>query len=160
LQPARPAEPESRDGNQPPKAVADPLQFNDIVPAFRDQVPKYGNDLMALPFGGSALVLIYRVDAFTSEANRTVAEKEKRKLAPPSTWAELDELARFFHGRDWTGDGKPDFGVALALGTDAERLGTDVFLARAAALGQHRDQYSFLFDADTMKPRIDSPPFV
>jgi multiple sugar transport system substrate-binding protein len=46
------------------------------------------------------------------------------------------------------------------MGPDAEFLGDAIFLARAASLGQHRDQYSFLFNADTMAPRIDSPPFV
>src|SRR5207244_579652 len=56
--------------------------------------------------------------------------------------------------------GRPEAGIALALGPDAEGLAGTTFLALAAALGQHRDQYSFLFDHETMEPRIASPPFV
>ena len=69
-------------------------------------------------------------------------------------------MARFFHGRDWRGDGKTGAGIALALGPDPEGVGNAVFLARAAALGQHRDHYSLLLDSDTMEPRVASPPFV
>ena len=46
----------------------------------------------------------------------------------------------------------PDHGIAAVLGDDSEGLGNATFLARAASLGQHRDQYSFLFDADSMTP--------
>ena len=46
------------------------------------------------------------------------------------------------------------------LGADAEGLGNATFLARAASLGQHPDQFSFLFDSDKMAPRIDTEPFV
>ena len=59
-----------------------------------------------------------------------------------------------------TATAQPDHGIALALGADAEGVGNATFLARAASLGQHRDQYSFLFDSDDMTPRIDTPPFV
>jgi multiple sugar transport system substrate-binding protein len=138
----------------------DPVRFSDVAPAFGDKVSKYGSDRMALPLGGSALVLAYRRDAFEREANRAEADKQKLALGPPETWTQLDALARFFQGRDWDGDGTDDHGIALALGHDPEGVGDAAFLARAAALGQHRDQYSFLFDISTMAPRIDTPPFV
>ena len=93
-------------------------------------------------------------------SNKAAARQAGLTLEPPTTWEQLDSLARFFHGRDWNGDGKPDLGIALAIGSDAEGVGDATFLARAASLGQHRDHYSFLFDSDTMAPRIDTPPFV
>ena len=132
----------------------------DIAPAFREQVSKYGSDRMALPLGGSALVLVYRRDAFSRQANRDAALAAGITLEPPATWAQLDALARFFQGRDWNGDGSSDHGIAAVLGQDREGLGDSTFLARAASLGQHRDQFSFLFDADSMAPRIDTPPFL
>ena len=141
-------------------SVPDPLRFAEIAPAFRDQVAKCGNDRMAFPYGGTALVLVFDRAAFDRAANRAAAEKESLALRPPRTWEQLDALARFFQGRDWDGDGAADHGIVLALGPDAEFLGDAIFLARAASLGQYRDQYSFLFNADTMAPRIDSPPFV
>ena len=138
---------------------ADALQFSDVLPAFREQVSKYGSSRFALPYGGSALVLAYHSVAFEGEANREAAKKAGIKLEPPTTWEELDALAKFFQGRDWDGDGKSDFGIALALGRDAEGVGLATFLGRAASLGQHRDHYALLFDTDTMEPRIASPPF-
>jgi multiple sugar transport system substrate-binding protein len=139
---------------------ADALQFADVLPAFREQVCKYGPDRMALPLGGSALVLAYNRAAFDREANREAAGKAKVALEPPDTWAKLDALARFFQGRDWDGDGDPNHGIALALGPDPDGVGDATYLARAASLGQHRDHYSLLFDSDTMEPRLTSPPFV
>jgi multiple sugar transport system substrate-binding protein len=139
---------------------ADSLRFAEIVPALRDQVARYGSDRMAFPLGGTALVLVYDRAAFERAANRAAAEQASLVLEPPKTWEQLDALARFFQGRDWDGNGTPDHGIALALGPDPTFLGEALLLARAASLGQHRDQYSFLFDADTMTLRIDTPPFI
>jgi multiple sugar transport system substrate-binding protein len=149
---------EKRDAG--PGTGGDVLRFSDIAQPFRDQVSRYGSERMALPYGGTALVLVYDRAAFDRPENRAAAEKESLVLQPPQTWVQFDALARFFHGRDWDGDGIADQGVALPLGSDAGFLGEAVFLARAASLGQHHHQYSFLFDADTMLPRIDAPPFV
>jgi multiple sugar transport system substrate-binding protein len=139
---------------------ADALQFSDVLPAFRDQVCKYGSDRLAMPYGGSALVLVYNRAAFESEANRVAAKEAGVALEPPVTWRELDALAKFFQGREWSGDNSLDHGIALALGPDEEGVGDAVYLARATSLGQHRDHYSLLFDSDTMEPRLTTPPFV
>ncbi len=139
---------------------ADPLQYADVVPAFREKISRYGSDRSALPYGGSALVLVYDRSAFEHESNRKAAAEASLKLEPPKTWEEFDALAKFFQGRDWNSDGTGEHGVALALGPDPAGVGDAIYLARAASLGQHRDQYSFLFDSDTMIPRIDLPPFV
>lgn len=159
-----PDEPRRADGvaNADADADADAFRFADVAPALRDQVAKYGSERLAFPYGGSALVLAYDRAAFERAENRAEAAKESLTLEPPRTWERLDALARFFQGRDWDGDGAADHGIALPMAPDpgAEGLGAAVFLARAASLGQHRDQYSFLFNADTMAPRIDSPPFV
>jgi len=159
--PAAPESPEStNEGETSAEAPPDPLRYSDVVPAYRDQVTKYGNVRLGLPYGGTALVLVYHRDAFEGDANRTAAKEAKLELKPPETWEQLDALAKFFQGRDWNQDGKPEAGITLALGPDPEGLGEATYLARAASLGQHHDQYSFLFDADTMAPRIDTPPFV
>lgn len=152
-------------GEPRPKAVdpdepAEGFRYMDIAPAFREQVSKSGSQRFALPIGGSTLVLAYRRDAFTSEANLKAAKEQGLPLEPPATWTQLDALARFFHGRDWDGDGDPDSGLAVALGRDPEGVADATFIARAASLGQHRDHFSFLFDADDLKPRLESPPFV
>ncbi len=165
--PPRPIEPEvgesgRRGADRAAEAVEDSFRYTDIAPAYREQVSRYGPDRVALPCGGTALVLVYREDAFQREANRAAAGAAGLTLEkPPATWKDFDALARFFHGRDWNGDGAPDYGVVLPLGSDPEEVGDALFLARAAGLGQHRDHYSFMFDSsDALTPRIDTPPFV
>ena len=138
----------------------DPLAYGDIAPAFREQVSKYGEDRFGLPLGGSGLVLVYRRDAFDSEANKAAAKESGISLTIPKTWQELDALIGFFHGRDWDGDGTPESGIAAALGPDKEGVGNTILLARATSLGQHPDHYGLLFNPDTLEPRIATPPFV
>ncbi|MDG3003600.1 extracellular solute-binding protein [Paludisphaera mucosa] len=154
------AKPADRKSEASEDREAEGFQYMDVAPAFREQVSKYGSDRYALPIGGSTLILAYRRDAFTAEANVKAAKEQGLSLEPPATWAQLDALARFFQGRDWDGDGTPGFGLAAALGKDAEGVADATFLARAASLGQHRDHYSFLFDADDLAPRVVTPPFV
>lgn len=158
--PATPQESEPAEGASPGTEAADPLQLSDLVPAYREQVIKYGGVRLGLPYGGSALVLAYHRDAFEHEANQAAAKEAGFELKPPETWEQFDTLAKFFQGRDWAHDGKPRSGVAIAFGPDPEGVGDATYLTRAASLGQHHDQYSFLFDANSMAPRIDSPPFV
>jgi multiple sugar transport system substrate-binding protein len=136
------------------------MAYTDIVPAYREQVIAYGGERMALPLGGSVLVLVYRREAMERRDNLAAAEQAGIALEVPETWDKLDALARFFHDRDWDGDGEAEAGLAFALGPDDEGVGTDILVARAAALGQHRDHFSFLYNAETMEPRIASPPFV
>jgi multiple sugar transport system substrate-binding protein len=148
------------DNTTPEAPPADPISIKEVAPAYRDLVTKYGEDRMALPLGGTGLVLAFQRNAFDRDENRAAARAAGITLEPPKTWTELDALAKFFHGRDWDGDGKADAGIALSWAADPEGVGDATFLARAASLGQHRDQYSFLFDSDRMRPRIASPPFV
>lgn len=143
-----------------PAVRSDSLDFADVSQVYREQVTQYGDDRIGLPLGGSVLVLAYRRDALESKANRQAAESAGLKLEPPTTWEQLDALARFFQGRDWDGDGMHESGIALALGDDPEGVGDAIFLARAASLGQAPDRYEFLFDSETMAPRITSPPFI
>ncbi len=140
--------------------LEDSFRYQEIAPAFRDQVTRYGTDRLGLPCGGSALVLVYRRDAFERESNQAAAKAAGLELKPPTLWTKLDALARFFEGRDWDGDSKPDHGIALALGADSEGVGTSILLARATSLGQHRDHFSFLFEPDKMIPRVATAPFL
>lgn len=153
--------------SSPPRSIAsdsaspaDPLSFAQIPIGIREQVLKFGGVRRALPYGGSALVLAYRREAFSDPELKAEAEKAGVVLAPPTTWDRLDAIAKFLNGRDWDHDGTPNQGIALPLGEDHEGVGVAVLLARAASLGLHRDQFCFLFNPTTLEPWIDKPPFV
>ena len=135
VMPPKPPDLETEDQGQrePASSTAAPedtFQYMDFAPAYREQVTRYGSDRLALPYGGSALVLVYRRDAFESKANKSAAREAGLTLEAPSTWTKLDSLAKFFQDRDWNGDGQPEYGIAVALGADAEGVGDASFLAR------------------------------
>ena len=65
------ATPVDREPEAAGEREADSFQYMDFAPAFRDQVSRYGEDRLALPCGGSALVLAYRRDVFENEGNRS-----------------------------------------------------------------------------------------
>ena len=130
----------------------------DIAPAFREQVSRYGNDRLALPCGGSALVLVYRRDAFESEANRAAAQQAGLTLEAADDLDAARCPGQVLPGPRLERRRQPDSRHrAGARGRTPEGVGDATFLARAASLGQHRDHFSFLFDSDDMTPRIDTP---
>jgi multiple sugar transport system substrate-binding protein len=142
------------------RAAPDPLALSEVVAPVRELVIKYGADRMALPLGGSALVVVYRREAFENDAVRKAAELAGVALEPPATWEAFDALAKFLHARDWDGSGQKKAAVALAFGDDDDGVANATFLARATALGLHKDQFGLLFDSDEGTPRINTPPFV
>ncbi len=74
--------------------------------------PKGSPNYWALPAMGDALAWVYRKDWFARPELREAFEKEYgRELAPPRTWDELMEVAKFFTGREI--DGKVRYGVAI-----------------------------------------------
>ncbi|WP_435009145.1 ABC transporter substrate-binding protein [Tundrisphaera lichenicola] len=155
-----PPEPTAEGGEPAPEPPPDTFQYKDIAIAYRDLVTRYGPDRVALPIGGSALVLAYHRKAFEDPASLEAAKAAGLALEPPKTWEQFDALARFFHGRDWDGDGSPEAGVALAWGADPEGVGDSTYLARVASMSLHPDQFSFLLSSETTEPRVTSSPFI
>jgi multiple sugar transport system substrate-binding protein len=76
---------------------------------------------------------MYRADLF-----------EQMGKAPPNTWTEYANLAK-------------EIATAEPIGP---HWAGKLLLARAAAYGRHRDNYSTLFRMDTMEPLIAGEPFV
>lgn len=133
-------------------AADDRLKWNDLLKGYQDHVSRYGEGLRGLPVGGSVLVLVYRRDLFEKPEHRDRINELGLKPEPPRTYEQLDTLVKIAHGRDWDGDHEPDFGIAAALGDDPEGVADAVYLARAAAVALHPDQFEFLFDDETMEP--------
>ena len=81
-----------------------------------------------------------------------------RELGVPETWPELQEIARFFHGRKLP-DGSSISGIAEVTVSDA--LLGNYFIKRAAPYAKHPDvKGGFYFDLETMEPLINTPGFV
>ncbi|MDQ0315350.1 ABC transporter substrate-binding protein [Amorphus orientalis] len=74
--------------------------------------PKGSENYWALPAMGDAVGYVYRKDWFAMPEIREAFQAEYgRELAPPETWDELLETAKFFQGREI--DGQTRYGIAL-----------------------------------------------
>jgi len=62
-------------------------------------------------------VLYYQRDILNDPKWQEEFKKETGKdlPVPPKTWEEVYEVAKFFHGKDWNGDGDPDYGITMHL---------------------------------------------
>jgi len=136
-----------------PQAACDApaARWMDIFELQRSDEAAWANQTMAVPLGSPVLVCYYRADLF-----------ERLGLTPPATWSDYHALAKLLSDRDKLGPGAPAEGAAWS-GT-IEPLGPGwaglVLLARAAASVKHPDNYSALFDIQTMEPLVDSAPMV
>ena len=106
---------------------------------------QWGDRTYAVPLGSPVFVLFYRRDLF-----------DRFHVEPPQTWAAYQQAIDFF---DKHRTGLPPKG-SIAIEPLAPDWAGKMFLARAASYAKHRDYYSALFDKQTMKPLIASPPFV
>ncbi len=125
------------------------LGLDDILPAFRDMYSTWTGTLYAMPFDGDMHILYYHRGAFGKpEAQRRFRTTYGYPLAPPETWEQYRDMAEFFAGWDWAGDGQKHYGAAD--GYRPGRTGFWWFMGRFANYG------GVYFDED-MRPLINSP---
>jgi ABC-type glycerol-3-phosphate transport system substrate-binding protein len=119
--------------------------WGDIFELLKLREAAWGEKSYAVPLGSPLFVLYYRADLLEKIGGRS-----------PKTWKEYQDLSQQLAGE------KP--GKALEWSGNLEPLAPGwaglVFLARAASYAKHRDNYSTLFDVQTMEPLIDGPPFI
>jgi multiple sugar transport system substrate-binding protein len=125
------------------------LHGDDVEPIYRDIYTTWNGVQYSVPWDGDQHNLFYNVAAFENEQNRSDFESAYGyPLTPPRTWAQYRDVAEFMNGRDWNGDGEPEYGVAEAW----QRGGFSVwwFTNKFASMG------GIWFDND-MNPLINSP---
>lgn len=122
--------------------------WNDIFESLRVKQLAWGDQTVAVPLGLPVYTCMYRAKVL-----------EQQGLQPPQTWAELAALAATLRDRhtDAGDTAEPRHVVLLPL---AEGWAGLTFLCHAAAYVRHRDQYSDLFDLDSLDPLVAGPPFV
>lgn len=142
-----------------PESVKKQIDWEDILPIYRNSVLSWNNKSYGLPYDGDCINLYYRKDLFENPKNRTAFQNRYGyPLTPPKTWKSFRDVAQFFNGWDWDNDGKPEYGMAgLRVKNDISML---QFFAQAAAYAKHPDDKAYYFDPETMKPRINNPAFV
>ncbi len=103
----------------------------------------WAGQTMAVPLGSPVLCCYYRADLLAKLGRR-----------PPQTWVAYLELARLLKAKE---GGPVRYGTIEPLAPGWAGL---VLLAHAAAYVKHPDNYSALFDIETMEPLLGGPPWV
>lgn len=114
-------------------------------PASLREPLRRGDGFYCIPWHDGPECLIYRSDLFENEGERAAfAERFGRELAPPTTWAEFTETARFF-----TRPAEGRYGTLFAAFPDGHNTLYDLVLQVWSRGGE-------LYDADG-RPSLDAP---
>lgn len=140
-----------------------------LLPLYRDKLLVWDRTVFALPVVGDAPLCYFRSDRFEDSRHQARFKQQyHRGLRPPATWEEFEQIAAYFAHPE----GEPAGPSLPPLPADDEALDR-VFHAVAAAYAcravpeeekvaaeQRAAVFSFHYDLQTGKPRIDSPGFV
>jgi multiple sugar transport system substrate-binding protein len=141
-----------------PGVMLESPQYRDVLPHYKS-IASWGKVPYMVPIDGDRHYLQHRRDLLEDPAHRAEFRKlSGRELGVPRTWPELQEIARFFHGRR-TRDGEEISGIAEVTVSDA--LLGNYFIKRAAPYAKHPGvKGGFYFDLATMEPLINTPGWV
>lgn len=133
--------------------------MQDVTQNYKD-VATWNGNMIQYPVDGDRHYLKYRTDLFDDADLQAQYKAETgNDLKVPETWEEYNEIAAFFSGWDWDGDGEEEFGSAEV--TKRDDLMFSAFISRAAPYAKHPDvKGGFFFDLETMEPQINNPGFV
>jgi len=142
-----------------PVAYRETAQMKAVTPNYID-VATWGGKMIQYPVDGDRHYLKYRTDVIDNPEMRKKYKAETgRELRVPRTWEEYDQIARFFNGWDWDGDGETNYGSAEVVKRDD--LMFSAFISRVAAYAKNPSvKGGFFFDLDTMEPLINTPGWV
>jgi multiple sugar transport system substrate-binding protein len=124
------------------------IQWDDIMPFWRETTSKYAGKTVLIPLDGDFLMVYYRTDVFA-----------KNNLKPPTTWDEYLADAKALNGQDMAGDGKPSYGSCISKKRNAQSYWWLWAIAAPYLQTQGTKQGAF-FDKTTMKPLTVNDGFV
>jgi multiple sugar transport system substrate-binding protein len=110
---------------------------------------------------GDGQALYYRTDVLNDPKWQAEFKKEVGYdlPVPPKTWDQFRDVAKFFNGKDFNGNGKPGNGLTMHLKVGGQ--GMFHFMSMSAPFVVSKDQPKlYWFDPKDMKPLINSPGHV
>ena len=131
---------------------------DDWIPAMKTLYTWEDKVYGALFDRGDCQILYYRKDVFDKPENQ---QKFKDKMGydfpnPPKTMKEMQDVATFYTGWDWNGDGKDDWGISLHAKVNEQGFFHFLTLAAPYVVARRTKNKYFWFNPDTMKPLINS----
>lgn len=142
-----------------PDWVKKSIEMDDYVGYLKAPVGTWEGKTYRISIDGDCHNFNYRTDVFTDAelAKAWKAAGKTGEWGPPKTWQQVNEITKFlkgkkFKGQDVYGYLDPTKGWG---GFAFYYLGT-----RASAYAKHPNDKAWLFDIDTMKPRVNNPAWV
>jgi multiple sugar transport system substrate-binding protein len=142
-----------------PDWVKQQIEMDDYVGYLKAPVGTWEGKTYRISIDGDCHNFNYRTDYFSDAglAEAWKAEGHQGEWGVPKTWQQVQEVTKFLKGKQVAGQDaygyldpiKPWGGFGFYF------LGS-----RATAYAKHPDDKAWLFDADTMKPRINNPAWV
>ena len=134
-----------------PDWVKGTIDMDDYVDYLKAPVGTWGGDTYRVSIDGDCHTFSYRTDYF-GEGSVTGRE-------PPRTWQEVNQISLDLIGKEDPLTGLPAHGYLDPL-KGWGGFGFYFIENRAAAYAKHPSDPAWLFDPDTMKPRVNNPAFV
>ncbi len=142
-----------------PDWVEQQIQMDDYVHYLKAPVGTWDGKTYRISIDGDCHNFNYRTDYFSDPglAKAWKAEGHKGKWEVPKTWQKVQEVTKFLGGKKFQGmDAYGYLDPAKGWGG----FGFYFLGSRATAYAKHPDDKAWLFDADTMKPRVNNPAWV
>ncbi|TIS65000.1 MAG: sugar ABC transporter substrate-binding protein [Mesorhizobium sp.] len=146
-----------------PDWVKKQIDMDDLVAYLKPPVGTWNGKQYRVTVDGDTHNFNYRTDVF-SDADLAAAWKadtgEKAGLAEwgvPKTWQQVQAVTKFLKGKQMKGQ---DVYGYLDAPKPWGGFGFYFLGSRASAYAKHPDDKAWLFDPDTMKPRVNNPAWV
>lgn len=148
-----------------PDEIRERVDWDDILPLYRERIAAWGGTVYALPFDGDSHMMYYRRDLVNPQS-QYAAEFQAEfgyPLDEPETWSQYFDIASFFHGRtvNTSGFQRPIAGVSEAQRPNAQSYW--FLISRAAGYAKVPGDPCFFFSCDPetpMRPRVNNPGWV
>ncbi|ESW83777.1 sugar ABC transporter substrate-binding protein [Mesorhizobium sp. LSJC268A00] len=142
-----------------PDWVKEQIDMKDVVAYLQPPVGTWDGKQYRITVDGDAHNFNYRTDVF-ADADLAKAWKDggaATEWGVPKTWQEVQAVTKFLKGKKFK-----DQDVFGYLDAPKAWGGFGFYFlgSRATAYAKHPDDKAWLFDADTMKPRINNPAWV
>ena len=142
-----------------PDWVAEQIGVDEYVAYLQPPVGSWNGKRYRVTIDGDCHNFNYRTDYFADKdlAAAWTSEGNAEPWAVPTTWKMVQRQTAFLKGKQI--GGQDAYGY-LDVMKPWGGFGWYFFASRATAYAKHPNDKAWLFDADTMKPRVNNPAFV
>jgi len=142
-----------------PDWVKTQIEMDDYVGYLKAPVGTWEGKTYRISIDGDCHNFNYRTDYFSNAdlAAAWKAEGHQGEWGVPTTWQKVQEVTKFLKGKQV--DGQDAYGFLDPI-KPWGGFGFYFLGSRATAYAKHPDDKAWLFDPDTMKPRINNPAWV